>query len=199
MTKDEVWQALNNLANEQRVVELRGFKHIYHFTAAYKELILEHMRWWQLRESPLAFRGLEGNYELYPEQLGFRMDQLYYQVNVMKSLPFQIQQVKGVKAHSWLVVKIEKHFEKGRHSGYKIWAVDSTSSLKTESFLFQYGDTQIFKDKTTAHRFVPYTQHASSELRFFRAIANYCRPQKARKTNFNSRYLQPEKWRNFFD
>ncbi len=187
MNDQEIRGAINDVINESRVVELRGYKSILDFTVKNKKVILHFLTYWQLIDAPQAVRGLVGGPEVESENLKAKMHDLYNDVAVKKSIPFQVQQLEGIEAHSWLVFSIAKTFKNRKWTGYTILAVDSNQASKLEFINYNFGDTQLSSGKK---RFVPYTQRPQSELRYFTALAYYCKPQKT-KAHLKDKFIVP--------
>lgn len=179
MTKNEIGEALLNLINEREVVELRGYESIHQFTAINQKVILEFLKYWQLSELKHAVRGLQGHYQVAPKELLQLMNQLYARVTVNQSVAYQMQQMPGLNAHSWLVTHMKKRINNNKLIGYDIIAIDSQLPTIPITYSYTIGDTQVKSDLFNG-AFVPYTQRTGSERRYLKALAVYCRPQKTK-------------------
>jgi hypothetical protein len=187
MTDQEIRAAINDVINETNVVELRGYKSILEFTEQNKEIILHFLTYWQLTEVPQAARGLVGSSKADPENLKTKMHELYKDVMVNKTIQFQVQQLEGIEAHSWIVFGMAKTFKNKKWVGYTILAVDSERATSVDVVHYTFGDTQI---GTVKNSYVPYTQRPQSELRYFTALAYYCKPEKT-KAHLKDKFIVP--------
>ncbi|MEK6555973.1 MAG: hypothetical protein AABZ31_12080, partial [Bdellovibrionota bacterium] len=190
MSSKEINLALASIINEAQVTELRGYKSIYEFSEKNKEAILNHLRYWQLTEVAQSVRGIVGHVEVSSHAMREKMDRLYDLVEVNKIIPFQMQQMEGPDAHSWIVIGATKAYKNKKWVGYDLLGVDSSASTQLEYFKYRFGDTQLKDSNNPSENFVPYTQRPQSELRYFTALAYYCQPQKT-KAHLKAKFLLP--------
>lgn len=111
-SEKEIREVILKIIKMNHVVEIPGYQNLYDFhTDNYKYLQAE-LNNWQTRD---ALNGLartinwdRPSFNLYDENLHQTFNRLHYLINAENVMPFVVEQIKGIAAHSYLVIKSEK-------------------------------------------------------------------------------------------
>lgn len=150
------------------VVEIPGFSNLYEFSKYYEKEIQALLEGWQIEDGVIKQKwitGLSGSTSISSTELEKRMHQTYQRVQ-NGEIVYQMLQIDGVDAHSWLVVNMEK-FDRG----YRLDVVDSNDSV-VRNYFYIFGQTNL------NHRFygdfVPYTQNVKEWDKLIETKNIYC-------------------------
>jgi hypothetical protein len=151
------------------VVEIPGFENLYEFSLHFGNEIQKELERWQ-RHDVLRFswmNGLRGGTSASPEELKRQMDELYEEVESKGNISYQRLQIRGIAAHSWLVVKMEK-----LSLGYKLHVVDSVEPSKVAKYTYLEGDTQL--ENEHYNKFMPYLEETAEVEELKSTIMRAC-------------------------
>lgn len=169
--REEGRKIIQWLVEGKAVVEVPGYNGLYNFSKDYKKEIRSALTAWQVADGTLGLgfiRGISGESEVAPDVLKRMMDELYDQVVNGKQVVYQKLQMKGLAAHSWLVIHMRK-----TETGYSMDVVDS--AIDGRSIIhYRYGDTTLWTGDAK-DRVVPYTSRNSAAYRAYKWAAKaYC-------------------------
>ena len=109
---------IQSIAKMNRVVEIPGYANLYEFSTDHYQQIQSELNDWQKRDTFNALgrtlNPLRPSFNSYDKNLWKTFNRLNYLINVEKILPFVVEQIEGITAHSYLVIKAEVR-------GYTVW------------------------------------------------------------------------------
>lgn len=170
---DEARDLIQDLIAQQGVVEIPGFHNLKEFSTVYEKEIIRALEGWQIGDGGFLFgwiRGLSGESEVSSAEMQNMMDDLYDRVMIKKQITFQMLQISGIVAHSWLVVDMIKNKD-----GYTLHFRDSLF-LRMMTIDYRYGMT-TFNPKSKNH-FVPYTSRTLATYIYDNLQDDYCKNGK---------------------
>ncbi len=161
---------IKDIRKGRDIVTIPGFSSFREFSRAYQNEIQETLEKWQKVDGFIRQQwvvGLAGSSEVSAENLKEKMDELYSDVST-GDIIFQKLQIKGITAHAWLVMDMEK-----TSNGYELLVVDSNYPLSTNRYIYEEGDTSF--QYPYYGSFVPYTGNSSELKRLKSVVARYCK------------------------
>lgn len=165
----EIPWLLRRIRNANDVLEIPGFENFQEFSSYYKNEIQEELETWQRFEG-LRFtwiRGLRGSSRVSADWLRKLMDNLFEEVEEKNNIGYQKLQMKGLKAHAWLVINMVK-----LENGYDLEVLDSNLPDMTTMYQYRYGDTHlVYADGS---QFTPYMEYVNEMERINSAISRAC-------------------------
>ena len=168
-TSTEAKKIIKDLRSTKKVIEIPGFNNLTEFSTAYKNEIVSSLEAWQLNDGIFSFawiRGLKGASEVKPEVLQKTMDQTFKLVEEQQRPTFHMLQIKGITAHSWIVLAMDR-----REDGYDLLVADSNFNDVATWHEYRFGMRQL-----EFYKSVPYLQKAFNEEadEAVQSGANYC-------------------------
>lgn len=190
---------IRELMLRKRVVTIPGYENLYEFSKDQQKLIQRQLNLWQVRDALLNqawILGLSGKHKTTAKKLEAIMDKLYGRYQKEQAQIFVKLQIKGITAHSFLILKITP-----TSNGYQIETTDSNYSGAADTdeiVTFEYlrGATHfedvnvrstvtrpsgpyVFNRTTTLYApFIPYATFNHLDLKRIRkALENYCGPE----------------------
>ncbi len=138
-------------------VVIPGFKNLREFSSAFASELQSELDRWQLADGTWFgwLRGITGDCVVSAAELSNIMDDTFNKVEYQKRVVYQMLQLRGVKAHAWLVVKMKTLKE-----GYELTVVDSNFSA-IQRWIYYRGITNFTYDNLGP--FVPYSQNVTLE------------------------------------
>lgn len=165
----EVDQIINWLITGNGVVEIPGYHNFSEFSLSNSDKVQRALEMYQIVDGVVGLgflRGLVGNHIIEPVDLSRMMDETYKLVKESNWVVYQKLQIKGLDAHAWLVVDMQK-----TPNGYILEVVDSNNPGEVKLASFEHGMKQL-----PAYDSVPYTSRNDFSYRSYRlAIDNYCK------------------------
>jgi hypothetical protein len=149
--REQADKLISMLRSTKKVVEIPGFANFHDFTAAFKDDIIKALDWWQINDGIFSFawvRGLYGYHEVEPAVLQNTMDRTFALVEGAHRPTFQLLQMAGITAHSWIVLAMEK-----QPDGYNILVADSNFNDALMWHEYRHDMRQL-----TFYKAVPYLQ-----------------------------------------
>ncbi|GAB4011972.1 MAG: hypothetical protein Fur0010_07260 [Bdellovibrio sp.] len=168
-TDSEAKDIIKDIRKGKKVVEIPGFRNFNEFSRAFASEIQDRLEGWQRTDGFINqswITGLAGKTETTPEKLQEMMDELYSQVS-QGEVVYQKLQLKGIIAHAWLVIDMEK-----TRDGYVLSVVDSNSPSSTNAYTFRSGMTSLHYPYLG--KFVPYTHKDNEEEKLKKVVQSYC-------------------------
>ncbi len=175
-------EIIKKIARRSQVVEIPGYSNLRAFAADWEELIQKRLDSWQLTDGFLMQQwvvGLIGQTDTYARMMKKMMDALYLEVHYKKNVTYQKLQLKGVDAHAWLVVAMDKTY-----LGYRLHVIDSNYPKSLAYTDYRVGDTSLGNVKvvtTTGYiksfnygRFVAYSERQDELQRLKNRVKAYC-------------------------
>ncbi len=181
MSKEEVTQAINDIADRKKIVKLKGYKSLKEFTTKHRDEIVEKLQMQQMSEVP-SFGWLKA-LESTPEEqkakvLEDGMHKLYDDVHNKKLITYQLLQHPSILSnHARIVVGMDKLLDRnGKHIGYTQRYLDSNSpqALLTRNYRFGQKSLSGWGD-------FPYTQNEDELKNMLTMIMHECNPKKAKE------------------
>lgn len=160
---------IKDIRRGKKVVEIPGFKNFNEFSMAYAHEIQNRLEGWQRTDGFINqawLTGLAGTTETTPEKMQENMDELYAQVS-QGEVVYQKLQLKGIIAHAWLVIDMEKTSD-----GYVLSVVDSNYPVSTNVYTYRTGMTSL--NYSYIGKFVPYTHKDNEEEKLKKVVASFC-------------------------
>jgi len=147
---------IRDIRNQDGLTEIPGFNNFEEFSTAFENEIQDELERWQKFEG-LRFtwiRGLRGASSVSAEWLKELMDNLYEEVVTNNNIGFQKLQMKGLTAHAWLVVNMQKTAD-----GYDLEVIDSNLPNATSYYQYRIGDKNL--QYPYMGQFVPYLENVN--------------------------------------
>jgi hypothetical protein len=93
-----------------KVVKVKNYKNLNEFGAKYEQLIRKELNKWQLSDTLKGYwvNGLKGKSAMKPEKLEKHIAEIYDSFQKDKKPVYQILQARGLTAHAWVILDIEK-------------------------------------------------------------------------------------------
>lgn len=169
-TREQAQEIIKDIRFARGVITIPGYDNFYDFTRDWHDEIQARLEGWQRTDGFIMQQwvvGLAGASEVAPEKLKKEMDDLYKQVS-QGDVVYQKLQIKGITAHAWLVVGMEKTAD-----GYEMAVIDSNSPVRTQSYSYKDGDTSLYH--YYYGNFVPYTGKNRELRKLKRKVKSFCR------------------------
>lgn len=169
-TEEQAKEIVKDIRFAKGVVTIPGYDNFYDFSRDNYEEIQKRLEGWQRTDGFIMQQwvvGLAGASETSPEKLKKEMDELYEQVSE-GDVVYQKLQIKGITAHAWLVIGMEKTAD-----GYELAVIDSNSPRSTQSYTYKEGDTSFYH--YYYGNFVPYTGKNRELRKLKRKVKSYCK------------------------
>jgi len=160
---------VKDIRKGRKVIEIPGYSNFKEFSRDNYEEIQKNLESWQ-RIDGMVFQhwviGLAGSPIRTPEAMKKEMDDLYAQTQ-QGDVVYQKLQIKGITAHAWLVIGMEK-----TTNGYDLFVVDSNYPNSTQKYTYEEGDDSFYYYGYGA--FSPYTGKNSELNRIKEIASDYC-------------------------
>ncbi len=169
-SKEETYKIIHKIRLGKSVVTVPGYTDLLEFTYENEDLVQKQLNAWQRHDSLVNMgwlQGLLGSTKNSPKRFKKKMDKLYKSV-VDGNVVFQVLQLKGVVAHAWLVVDMEK-----TPKGYDLVVVDSNYPRSTNFYRFEEGMKSFHYSGWG--NFIPYTYKKSELKRIKRIGRKFCK------------------------
>ena len=174
-TIDEAQKLIKKIRAGKEIIEIPGFDNFEAFTARYRVLIQKELELWQKADGAKFawIRGLKGTPEVTPEKMKTLMDELYDEVEGKGNIAYQKLQIKGITAHAWLVINMDK-----TDTGYVLEVLDSNFPSETTFYKYQEGQTHFVH--WFYGNFTPYLEETKEMERLNTVIQKQCGSEAAR-------------------
>lgn len=148
----EALRLINALRAGKQLIEIPGYANLRAFSSDWSQEIIKTLEAWQLSESAFAWtKGLSGAPSVPAAQLKKMMSETAALLEKDKIPVFQILQVKGIVAHSILMLEMKKTAR-----GYDLVYADSNYAGRSSRLSYVEGMTEI----TASYTGVPYTHQS---------------------------------------
>lgn len=171
-SKYELENIVKALRKGNEVVTIDGYESLEQFSLENKQLIQSELEAWQRYDGIIRQQwivGLWGVRQIAAHKMRARMEHLYDYVHGQKNIAYMKLQLKGIPAHSWLVVNMEK-----LSNGYRLKIIDSNYK-EPLSYEYRYGD-KSFTTKSYG-RFVPYLGKRKEAEKIRKIRSKFCRAE----------------------
>lgn len=161
---------IEHIRKRKGMIVVPGFRNLWEFSLYYQNEILSKLEDWQRSDGLFKLSWVKGmlkEKDLDPVKLENKMDELYERVR-NGEVVYQMLQIPGIMAHSWLVVGMNRTY-----SGYNVIAVDSNAPGDAIIFPYYRGDSRIAYGDT-GMTFVPYDGNVSEERKLRKAMEQAC-------------------------
>lgn len=168
-TDKEAKKIIDKIRKGRDVVEIPGYSNLYSFSLKYKEQILKELEAWQRTDGFINqawLLGIKGRTKVAPEKLEEMMNELY-ELTRNDEIVFQVLQLKGITAHAWLVIDMDKV-----EDGYDLKVIDSNFPTETHTYNYKIGMESLHSPYYGD--FVSYTYKEKEENRLKKVIAKIC-------------------------
>lgn len=155
----------------KELVVFNGFSSLYHLSSKYGHLIQRELEKWQKSDGIVKFKwvqGLRGKPELEASQMREMLDDLYERVVTKKQITYQKLQFKGITAHAWLVVEMER-----TANGYRLYVIDSLFPNDINIYDYEQGMTSFYYSLTGQY-FAPRTEFSNETSDVINVIKRNC-------------------------
>ncbi|TNE97583.1 MAG: hypothetical protein EP326_11205 [Deltaproteobacteria bacterium] len=169
-SKEEAYDIVLAIRMGNKVVEVPGYRNLYEFSRDYKDVIQQRLERWQVGDGFMRQQwtvGLWGASQVSADEMRERMDELYEEVVENNDVAYQVLQIKGVVAHAWLVVDMER-----TANGYELQVIDSNYMTPT-SFSYTHGMTNLRYPYWG--QFVPRTGKKSEMNKMKKIVSKFCK------------------------
>lgn len=167
-TEQEAKRIIHRLRGRKGITVIPGFKNLYDFSLAYGDEILGKLQAWQRTDGLLKaswIKGMTRQVDIPAEKLAEMMDQLYERVS-RGEVVYQMLQMPGIMAHSWLVVGMQKTAD-----GYNL---ETTDSNFNGTHIYRYTRNMKEFDYENISTFVPYISHVDEEEKMKEKLLEEC-------------------------
>lgn len=161
---------IKQIRNGKQIVVINGFEDFFEFSSEKEKLIQRELEKWQKSDGIIKFKwvqGLRGKPTLEPQQMRAMLDDLYERVVTNGQITYQKLQFKGIGAHAWLVVDMERTF-----NGYRLYVIDS--ALPTDILVYDYVQGMTAFDHALFGRFAPRTEFENETTQVLDVIRRNC-------------------------
>jgi hypothetical protein len=169
-SRSEARKIIMNIRHGLKVIEIPGFHNFAEFSHFFKKEIQSELEDWQKFDGIFLgwIRGISGDTIVTAKHLQRIMDDLYNEVMIKQNIAYQKLQMKGLSAHSWLVISMKKF--KG---GYDLEVLDSNQQHIRETVSYRFGDTHLVYGRTKLP-FTPYLERTKDSKQIRRVIEYTC-------------------------
>lgn len=164
-------EKIKKIRHGKELVVFNGFADLYELSAAYGDQIQRELEKWQKSDGIVKFKwvqGLRGKPELEASQMREMMDDLYERVVTKKQITYQKLQFKGITAHAWLVVEMER-----TANGYRLYVIDSLFPNDINIYDYEQGMTSFYYS-LTGQTFAPRTEFSNETTDVVNVMKNNC-------------------------
>lgn len=168
-TAREAKKIIDKIRKGKEVVEIPGYYSLFGFSIDYKKQIIKELEAWQRTDGLINqawLHGLRGKSKVEASKLQGMMDELY-ELASNNQIVFQVLQIKGITAHAWLVIGMDK-FE----DGYNLKVIDSNFPAETHVYSYKVGMESLYSE--AYGDFVPYTYKEKEEDRLKSIVSKIC-------------------------
>lgn len=168
-SKEQTKELIKKIRKAKEVVIIPGYSNLKDFSRENEDLIQSELESWQRYDGFVRQQwvvGLWGLRKIPAHKLKARMQHLYDYVQVKGKIAYLKLQLKGLPAHSWLVIGMAK-----RTDGYELKIIDSNYRYPI-SYRYRFGDKSF--DSPGYGRFVPYLGKIKENERVRALRKSYC-------------------------
>jgi len=147
----EIKEIVKEIRQAKSIVSIPGYKNLQEFSRENEDLIQKELESWQRFDGLIRQQwvvGLWGLRRIAAHKMKARMDHLYDYVQGQGKIAYLKLQLRGLPAHSWLVIGMAK-----RSNGYELRIIDSNYRYPI-SYRYTVGDKSF--NSPSYGRFVPY-------------------------------------------
>lgn len=172
-TQEETEEIILRIRKRAGIVVIPGYRNLREFSLnrRNRDLIQRKLDDWQKSDTLTRFswfNGMTKQKDLEPEKLEQKMDELYERVSRGEAV-YQMLQMPGIMAHSWIVVGMERTWD-----GYNVHAIDSNAPGAVIPFPYVRGTSRMnYAD--TGLTFVPHTGHTKEERKLREKLNRECK------------------------
>jgi hypothetical protein len=169
-TIEEARKIIVQIRDAKGVVIIPGYKNLSEFSFDQSLLIQAELEKWQKGDGILRLawiKGLSGNAEVSSAKMKAIMDRMYDDVEIKNNISFNKLQIKGITAHAWLVVSMEKV-----NGGYNLEILDSNIANRTEIYRYRDGDTSF--NYHGYFIFTPYLEQTKEMVSLKNTVNKFC-------------------------
>lgn len=167
-SEQEAKRIIHRLRGRKGITVIPGYKNLYEFSLAYGDEILGKLQAWQRTDGLLKaawVKGMTRQVDIPAEKLAEMMDQLYERVS-RGEVVYQMLQMPGIMAHSWLVIGMQKTAD-----GYNL---ETTDSNFNGTYVYRYSRNMKEFNYENILTFVPYTSQVDEEEKMKEHLLKEC-------------------------
>lgn len=164
-------EKIKKIRSGKEIVVFNGFNDLYELSIDHGDLIQRELERWQKSDGIVKFKwvqGLRGKPVLEPQAMRAMLDDLYERVVTNKQITYQKLQFKGIDAHAWLVVDMERTF-----NGYRLFIIDSLTPSDIIVYEYVQGMT-AFEHHLNGQRFAPRTEFGNETSDVINVMKRNC-------------------------
>jgi len=168
--KKEAYDIVLAIRMGRKVVEVPGYRNLKEFSRAHRDVIQQRLERWQIGDGFMRQQwavGAWGRSTVSADEMKERMDDLYEEVVENNDVAYQVLQIKGVVAHAWLVVDMEK-----TATGYDLLVIDS-NSYSSKVYRFREGMNHL--NYPYWGRFVPRNGKKKELKKMKKIVSKFCK------------------------
>lgn len=169
LNEEQTKELIKEIRKADRVVTIPGYTSLKDFSRVNEELIQRELESWQRYDGFIRQQwvvGLWGLRKLPAHKMKARMQHLYDYVQIKGSIAYLKLQLKGLPAHSWLVIGMSK-----RSDGFELRIIDSNYRSPI-SYRYRFGDKYF--DSPGYGRFVPYLGKVKESRKIREIRKSFC-------------------------
>lgn len=166
---NETKRIISKLRKADGIVEVNGYKDLQSFSRINEKYIQSELEKWQRIDGLLRQQwivGLWGRRKLPAQKLKARMDHLYDYVKLEGRVAYLKLQLKGIAAHSWLVIDMKKLTD-----GYELKIIDSNFRYPI-SHRYTTGERSLYTDVYGS--FIPYLSKKKEHEEIVKLRKSFC-------------------------
>lgn len=158
----------------KEIITIPGYRNFFEFSLDWRSTIQKELEKWQKSDGILKFNwvvGLSGSSVVKADKMQEMMDELYEYVEGEGNIAYQKLQIKGIVAHAWLVVRMNKV-----DNGYDLEVIDSNFAKQTNIYKYRSGMTNF--NHPDYGNFTPYLEREKELDNVKLAILKECDTDK---------------------
>ena len=166
----EAQKIIDKIRAGKDIVVIPGYRNFSEFTSDFQAMIQLELEKWQVADGVAKFNwivGLKGASEVSAEKMKDQMDELYNYVEKEGNIAYQKLQIRGLTAHSWLVIRMKKV-----QTGYDLQILDSNFPYSTS--IYNYREGMTFLTHWNYGKFVPYLERKNELEQIRLSLLKFC-------------------------
>lgn len=167
----QLQQLLSDLRKMKKVVVIPGFSDFKSFTKTHQKEVQQMLESWQREDGFINqewTRGISGKFELEPEAMKARMNQLHQQFLDSPQPMWVMAQIKGIESHAFLILDMQPLVD-----GYELKLIDSNYPEQTRTIQYLHGQ-KFLKHPKDKYTYIPYLGFQKDFKTIQASVDEYC-------------------------